>query len=281
MKTIVVTGGTGGIGMHTAIGLARTDAHVVVTGRNESRGADAARRIQEESGNEHVTFVKGDVSDNDGVDALIAALTERLDHIDVLINNAGNLSQERQENPDGVELDFAVNVIAPWRLTQGLLPLLEAASPSRVLVVTGGMPGGKFDGGDLQARDGFVALTAYDRSKRAAEAMSLALAERVAAKGVHLHVVYPGGAATDMTRAMSMKSLPWYMKPFWPVFQFMMRSATPEKASRSSVYAATTSDLDGEHGVFIDTNSKRATLHKTVHDPATQARVLKEMGVSV
>ncbi|MEM6927006.1 MAG: SDR family NAD(P)-dependent oxidoreductase [Myxococcota bacterium] len=279
MKTIVVTGGTGGIGLHTAIGVARSGARVVVTGRDATRGEEAVLRIRQESGSQHVELALGDLSDASGVEALAATLNERLDRIDVLVNNAGFLAQERTENADGVEIDFAVNVLAPWRLTHGVLPLLRAAAPSRVLLITGGNPSGKFDGSDLQARDGFVALTTYDRSKRAAEAMALVLAERVADKGVHVNVVYPGGAATAMTRAMTMKSLPWYMKPAWPLFQFFMSRATPEKASRSSVYAATTPDLEGVHGAYIDTNSKRAELHRTVHDPANQARVLAEMGV--
>ncbi|MEO0600063.1 MAG: SDR family NAD(P)-dependent oxidoreductase, partial [Myxococcota bacterium] len=199
MKTIVVTGGTGGIGLHTAIGVARAGERVVVTGRHAGRGEAAVQRIQRESGSEHVELALGDLSDTAGVEALAATLVDRLDRIDVLVNNAGFLAQERTENADGVEIDFAVNVLAPWRLTHGVLPLLEAAAPSRVLVITGGNPGGKLDDGDLQARDGFVPLSTYDRSKRAAEAMTLVLAERMADKNVHVNVVYPGGAATAMT----------------------------------------------------------------------------------
>ncbi|TNE91790.1 MAG: SDR family NAD(P)-dependent oxidoreductase [Deltaproteobacteria bacterium] len=277
-KTVVITGGTGGIGLHTAIGIARTGARVLVTGRRPDAGAEAVARIQAESGNEDVAFVQGDVSTKAGVAALSDALLAKTDRIDVLVNNAGLMAQERQVNEDGFELDFAVNVVAPYLLTLQLQPALAAAAPSRVLMVTGGKASGPFDPTDLQSEQGFVPLVSYTRTKRACEAMSLALAAELEPARIYLSIVYPGRASTAMTRAMTPRSLPWFLRPAWPVFRILIPTEdggkSAARASQSSVFAATSETVEGKAGVYIDTNQQVAKLHPTVHDPANQAKVL-------
>jgi NAD(P)-dependent dehydrogenase (short-subunit alcohol dehydrogenase family) len=277
-RTIVITGGTGGIGLHTAIGVAGSFDRVIVTGRNAERGAEAVARIQREGNNERVELVTGDLSTRAGVAALGEALLATTDRIDVLVNNAGMLAQERTVTEDGFELDFAVNVMAPLALIDHVKPALIAARPARVLHLTGGKAAGPFDPSDLQSENGFVPLVNYTMTKRAMEAASLARAEELVAEGIHLHLVYPGRASTAMTQAMTPSSLPWFMRPAWPVFRFLIpkedggRSAA--LAARSSIFAATTDTLDGRHGVYIDTHQLEATLHPTVHDRANQQRVL-------
>jgi NAD(P)-dependent dehydrogenase (short-subunit alcohol dehydrogenase family) len=277
-KTMVVTGGTGGIGLNTAIGLAKTQARVVVTGRDAERGEHAVARIRAESGNEAVSLVTGDLSTRAGVAALGDALLGVVDLIDVLVNNAGLMAQERRVNDDGVELNFAVNVVAPYALTQHLMPALKAAERARVLMVTGGKPSGPFEASDLQSEASFVPLVNYTMTKRAEEAMSLALASELASDGVFVTIVYPGRASTAMTRAMTPSSLPWFLRPAWPVFRFLIPKddggKSAAKAARSSVFAATTDRLRGESGTYIDMNQQVAKLHPTVHDPDNQAKVM-------
>ena len=278
MRTIVITGGTGGIGLYTAIGLAKTGARILVTGRDATRGQAAVARIQQESGHDAVELVTGDLSTKAGVAALADALLEATDRIDVLVNNAGMMAQERIVNDDGLELDFAVNVVAPYELTQRLRPALAAGSPSRVLVVTGGKASGPFDSSDLQSERSFVPLVNYTMTKRAAEAMSLAIADELAADGIFLTIVYPGRASTAMTQAMTPSSLPWFMRPAWPVFRILIPKSdggkSAEKAARSSVFAATTDTLEGKGGLYVDTNQQIADLHPTVHDATNQSRVM-------
>lgn len=277
-KTIVVTGGTGGIGLHTAIGLAKTGARVVVTGRDATRGAAAVARIRQASGNEAVELVTGDLSTRAGVQALGDALVAAADRIDVLVNNAGMLAQERKINDDGFELDFAVNVVAPYLLTHRLEPALVAGAPARVLNLTGGKASGPFDASDLQSERSFVPLVNYTMTKRAEEAMSLVLAKELEPKGIYVTIVYPGRASTAMTQAMTPSSLPWFMRPAWPIFRILIPKddggKSAELAARSSIFAATTESLEGQAGTYIDTNQKVGALHPTVHDAANQAVVM-------
>jgi len=135
MQTIIITGGTGGIGYQAALALARQGHRVVVTGRNAERGGEAVERLKKDSGNAAIELALGDLSTPAGTDALFEDLSGRFDRIDLLINNAGSMTQERTDTEDGYSLNFAVNVVAVRRLTLGLLPLLEAARPARVVNV--------------------------------------------------------------------------------------------------------------------------------------------------
>jgi len=277
-KTIVITGGTGGIGLQSALGLAKSGARVIITGRNATRGEEARANIADQSGNPRVELVVGDLSTRAGVDALAAALLEATDRIDVLVNNAGYLGSEMSRNEDGVEMHFAVNVVAPRRLTLALLPALRRAEGARVLNVTGGQKSGPVDVDNLQAEKGFKGLATYSHSKRAMEAMSLALAEELAAEGIYLNVIYPGVASTALTQKTTTKTLPGLWKLLYPVFKIMMREdggKSAKKAAASTIWASTTQDLDGISGAYFDTNTKERKFHPTIYDRAVQQRVVE------
>jgi NAD(P)-dependent dehydrogenase (short-subunit alcohol dehydrogenase family) len=276
-KSIVITGATSGIGHQTALALARLGARVVITGRDEARGQESIRFIQRESGNDDVHLVLGDLSHRAGLLALAEELKTRFPRIDVLINNAGAYASTRTTNADGVELGFAMNVVAPWALTHALLPCLEAARPARVVNVTGGDIGNALDPDDLQAEKGFRGLYSYSHAKRALDALSLSMARELAPRGVFLNVVYPGQALTTMTRSVAPSSLPWWMRWVWS--RLIVRRAddagkSARKASRSSVHAATAAELEGVSGAYLDTNSRPARVHATVKDLGNQARVI-------
>lgn len=277
-KTIVITGGTGGIGLQTAIGLAKEGHRIVVTGRDRERGEVGVERIKAIAGNDDVHLVLGDLAQGADVARLASELCEAFPKIDVLINNAGMIAPELTYTGEGFELNFAVNVVAPLALTQGLLPSLQAASPARVINVTGGRPGAPFDVDYLDGSRGFVALTLYDATKRAMEAAALVQAEDLRPKEIYLNFVFPGSATTSMTKAVKFGDVPWFMKPFWPLFKLFVQrdddGKSAEKASRSSVWAASAPETIREVGVYYDNKCKRAELHPTVHDAANQQRVL-------
>ena len=163
-RTVIITGGTGGIGYYSALGIARTGARVIITGRDKERGEAACLKIIAESSNQRVMLVLGDISSLAGVDALAAALLEKVNgRCDVLVNNAAYLGNEKKTSVDGLEMHFAINVVSPWRLTYALLPALRAAGGSaRVLNVSAGdnSPGtpAPLNVTNLQAELGFKGL---------------------------------------------------------------------------------------------------------------------------
>ena len=276
-RTIVITGGTGGIGYQSALGLAKTGARLLITGRDRERGEAALQRITDETGNDGVELVVGDVSSIEGIDALAQALLERVERIDVLVNNAGYLGRALEYSDDGVEMHFAVNVLAPWRLTWALLPARKAASDARVLNITGGNKPAAIDPDDLQAEKGFRGLMTYAHSKSTVEGMSMALAEQLEPEGVTVNVLFPGRASTSMSRSLSTSSLPGVMKLLYPFLRFTFRDdggKSAEKAARSTIWAATSPDLDGVTGRFFDSDSKEQKLHPTAYDSRVQASIL-------
>jgi NAD(P)-dependent dehydrogenase (short-subunit alcohol dehydrogenase family) len=275
--TVVITGGTGGIGYQSAVGIAETGARLLITGRNRERGDTARQRLIEETGNDRVQLVVGDVSSIAGVKALARDLLEETERIDVLVNNAGYLGNERRESDDGLEMHFAVNVLAPWQLTLALLPALKAADEARVVNVTGGDKPAPVDGDNLQAERGFKGLLTYQHSKAVTEAMTLALAERLGPEGVNVNVVFPGRASTAMTTSLSRQGLPGPMKLMMPFFRWFFREdggKSAAKAARSTIWAATSPDLDGVSGRYFDTNTNEQRLHPTAYQADVQARIL-------
>ena len=277
-RTIVITGGTGGIGLQSAIGLAKTGARILVTGRNQERGKSAAQRIQSETNNPNIVFVQGDVSSMASVDQLASALRNETKKIDVLINNAGYLGSEYQKNPDGLEMHFAINVLAPWRLTRELLPELQAAKDSRVLNVTGGDKPAPVDPDNLQAEKGFKGLMTYTHSKSILESMSMFLAKELEPAGITVNVVFPGRASTQMTRSLSPKSLPGAMKLMYPFFRLFFKEdgdKSAAKAARSTIWGATSTELAETTGSYFDTSSKEKKLHPSAYDSAVQTQIRK------
>jgi len=148
-KTMLITGGTGGIGKETARGLAKLDAHVILVGRDRARGEATVAEVKATSGNEHVDLLLADLSSQAAIRELAREVMARYPRLDVLINNIGGLYPQRWLTVDGIEATFAVNHLNPFLLTHLLLPVLEGGAPARVINVTGGMPTGAIDLGNL------------------------------------------------------------------------------------------------------------------------------------
>jgi len=276
-RIVVITGGTGGIGFQSALGIAKTGARVLVTGRNRERGEEAVQRLVDESGNDAIELVVGDLSSIAGVDTLADELLGRAERIDVLVNNAGYLGNALHTSADGLEMHFAVNVLAPRRLTRALLPALTAAGAARVLNVTGGDKPAAIDVDNLQAEKGFKGLMTYQHSKSALESMSMTLSEALEPEGVTVNVVFPGRASTAMTGSMSLGALPGVMKLMYPLFRLMFADdggKSAARAARSTIWGATTPELDGVTGRYFDTDMKEQKLHPTAYDPVVQSAII-------
>ncbi|MFO0554632.1 MAG: SDR family NAD(P)-dependent oxidoreductase [Polyangiaceae bacterium] len=275
-KTVVITGGTSGIGRHTAIGLAAAGMTVVVTGRSRERGEEGVRVLRQASGSDDVHLALGDLSSRASLEALASELSRRWPRIDVLVHNAGLLATERAVNEEGLELHFAVNVLAPYRLTRALEDALPRGG--RVVLVTGGLPLWGLDASDLFAEREFEGLRTYSRSKRAMEAMSLELARELEPRGVGVFVVFPGSAVTAMSAGITPGALPWFMRPAWPIFTRVMQrddgGESAARASRSSVWAASAPELEGKTALAFDQRHRPMKLHRSVRAPEGRARVL-------
>ena len=276
-RVVVITGATGGIGFQSALEIAKTDVRLLITGRNPERGNEAVQEIIRETGNKRVELVLGDLSSIAGIDAVSQDILSRVEHIDVLVNNAGYFGNEPRKNDDGIEMHFAVNVLAPWRLTRALSLALEAAGNARVLNITGGDKPRAIDINNLQAEKGFKGLITYRHSKNAMEAVSLVLAENLKAQNISVNVLFPGRAATAMTGGLSPSALPGVLKLFYPLFKVLFKDdggKSAAKAARSTIWAATTPELDGLTGRYFNGDMKEHKLDPTAYQAETQDAIL-------
>ena len=199
MKTILVTGGTDGIGRATARELAERGCAVVVHGRNERRAAAAARELADATGNRQVTAVAGDFASLAEVRAVAAQILDTCPRLDVLVNNAGIAVRRRGTSKDGYESTFAVNHLAPFLLTNLLLDRLRESAPARIVNVSSGVhTSGRIDFDDLQMERGFDGWQAYCNSKFANALFTCELARRLDPTEVTANFLHPGVIDTKL-----------------------------------------------------------------------------------
>jgi len=275
-KIVLITGGTGGIGKQVALTLAKMGAQVIVTGRNKVSGEAAVAEIKQASGNPNVELLLADLTKQSALRALVAEFKARQTRLDVLINNAGLAAEGRQVTEDGLESNFAVNVIAPFLLTKLLLDVLQAGPSARIINVTGGDVPRTLDLDNLQGERSFVGLTAYSQSKLAMMAVMYEFAQRLRGSTVTCNICYPGQASTNMTRSVTRDMLPRGMRFMFPLFKLLVRpdgGKSAAKASQSSVYLASSPAVEGATGRYYDRNCKEAALPPPVLDAAIRARL--------
>ena len=192
-KSVLVTGGTGGIGRATAIGLAALGARVGITGRDPARTEAAAASIRAAPGRPAVDAFAADMSVQAGVRRLAAQVLDTYPRLDVLVNNVGGFWAHRHVTADGLERTFALNHLAPFLLTSLLLDRLTASAPARIVTVSSGAHArGRIDFDDLQGERNYSGQRAYSQSKLASVMFTYELARRLEGTGVTATVLHPG-----------------------------------------------------------------------------------------
>jgi retinol dehydrogenase 12 len=234
-KSAVVTGATGGIGFQTARLLAGQGATVLITGRNPQRGADAVAEIREAARHDRVEFISVDHSTVPANEQLAAALAGRFDRLDVLVNNVGGIFARRQATTDGFEMSLALNFLAPFVLTEALLPLLtQGPGAARCVNVVSSSfqmtKGDPFD--DLQAERDYTGIFVHGRAKLFTLLWSMGLSHRVPVTQAVVTAVNPGMAWTSMTQSLSPEVVPAW-RHIMPIVRFFQRRADPVKAARN------------------------------------------------
>lgn len=197
-QVVLVTGAASGLGLAACEGFARLGAGVLALARNERRAADAVALITERAPGADVRPVACDISSL----VELRDFTERFAadeaRLDVLVNNAGVMPDERRLSPDGHELTFATHVLAPFALTAWLADLLQRSAPARVInVSSGGMYNQALPDGDFESEGSdYGPKTFYARTKREEVVITELWAERLQASGVVVHAMHPGWADT-------------------------------------------------------------------------------------
>jgi len=191
--TVVIAGATSGVGLAAAREVARFGGHVVLLARNDVKGRAVRAELERDFGASTALFL-ADFSRLADVRRVARELLDALERVDILINSAGVHSTRRIHTEEGFELTYCVNHLAPFLLTQRLIPRMRAAGAGRIVQVSSqGHRFGGLDLGDLAwRRRRYAGLRAYGASKTAQLLSVWELADRLEGSGVTINAMHPG-----------------------------------------------------------------------------------------
>jgi NAD(P)-dependent dehydrogenase (short-subunit alcohol dehydrogenase family) len=242
--TAVVTGATGGIGRWIALGMARAGHHVILVARDRARGMATQSWIDRHVPQASSELVIADLSllsETRNAGRIIAGRHAR---ISVLINNAGVFEARQRRTAEGHDRVLATNLLSPFVLTEGLLPLLIAGAPSRIVNVgssTSDHAG--IDPDNLVLGRRWAMQRAYAQSKLALMMTTFHLADRLKGTGVVANVVHPGLVATGLVRTGGLIGLVWRGLAF--------AALTEERGADTPLHAALAPEFGAVSGAYL------------------------------
>lgn len=246
-RTAVVTGGTSGIGLAVARGLAARGMRTVVVGRGSERVAQICREIATTVRSATVEPVAvTDLSLMSDVRALAEALVARYPQVHVLVNNAGAYYQRREVTNEGHERTFALNVLAPFLLTSLLADRLRESAPARVVNVSSmAHRGNTVDFSDLESADRYSGYRAYGRSKLELLLLTREFARRWAGSGVTVNAVHPGFVASHFGRNNGGATAVGFR-----ILEFLF-AISPRRGAKTPLFVATDPSVAGVSGEYF------------------------------
>lgn len=199
-KTAIISGSNTSIGKETALDLARRNARVILACRNPTKGEAAAKEIRQLTGNSEVEFKQIDLSSLASVRRFADRLLEEEKRVDILVNNAAMFTRTHQKTEDGYEMQFTVNYLGHFLLTNLLIDRLKQSPSARVVnIASFGYKycnGINFDDVNMN-KQGYSPARAYYQSKLAVVLFTRELAKRLEGTNVTSNCLHPGVFLND------------------------------------------------------------------------------------
>jgi NAD(P)-dependent dehydrogenase (short-subunit alcohol dehydrogenase family) len=244
-KTVVITGGTSGIGEVVAERLAQMGGRIVLVARDKSRADATLKRLRERAPNLAHCAYYADLTRLAEMKRVAAEIAAAEPRIDVLINNAGALFSKRQVTQDGLESTFALNHMAYFVVSEALRERLTACAPARIVnTASDAHHGGALDFNDLQLERSFSATKAYNRSKLCNILFTRELARRLRGTGVTANCLHPGFVATRLGDESG-----GLISHLVRVAKFF--AISPERGAQTVVYLASAPEVAGLTGQYF------------------------------
>ena len=244
-KTVVITGGTSGIGEIAAERLAQMGARIVLIARDKSRGEATLARLHERAPGLGHAVHYADLARIPEMKRVAAEIAHKEPRIHVLINNAGAMFGSRRLTEDGLEYTFALNHMAYFVVTEGLRERLLASAPARIVnTASAAHQGARLDFDDLQLAKSFGPMKAYGRSKLCNILFTRELARRLHGTGVTANCLHPGFVATRIgdESGGSISRFAWLAKLF---------AISPQKGAETIVYLASSAAVAETTGEYF------------------------------
>lgn len=261
-KIILVTGASSGIGKETALTLAKQGHTVIIHGRDAEKTKAVFMEIQKETNNKNLDMMIADLSLMSEVKDFAEKIKAKYDRLDVLINNAGGqFGNKRELTKEGHEKTMAINVFAPFLLTYLLIDVLKNSPSARVVTVSSASytVGGKAKLDDIELQDDYSMSKAYGLSKRYVIWVMRHFVTEVKKQGISnitFNSLEPGSADTDLGRVSTQDFLAKIVFSLWKPMMWSL-----QKAAATSIYLATSDELEGITGRFYG-NCKEKKIKK-------------------
>jgi NAD(P)-dependent dehydrogenase (short-subunit alcohol dehydrogenase family) len=244
-KTVVITGGTSGIGEVAAKALAQMGARIVLIARNKSRAEATLARLRRSDPSIAHSVYLADLTRLPEMKRVAAEIAKREPPIDVLINNAGALFATRRLTEDGLEYTFALNHMSYFVVTEGLRERLLASGAARIInTASAAHQGATLDFDDLQSAKGFRAMRVYGRSKLCNILFTRQLARSLQGSGVTANCLHPGFVATRFADESGglISRIVWLAKSF---------AISPAQGAQTIIYLASSPDVTNVSGKYF------------------------------
>lgn len=250
-RVVAITGATSGIGLAAARMFARAGATLVITGRRAEKNRAAVRELLASSGNQNVSQIAADMGELDEVQILAEELLAGFDRLDILIHNAGALTNPRRTTSAGTEATIASQVVGPFLLTHLLMDRLRKAGGARVLTMSsGGMYGAGLSVSNLEMPEAtYNGTKQYAKAKRAQVTLNEMWAQRH--PEVIFHALHPGWVETPGVE----DAIPGFAKLMGPILR------TPAQGADTLVWLACDPEAGRSNGKFWHDRRQRA-IHK-------------------
>ncbi len=261
-KVVLLTGANSGIGYETTKGLAALGAHVVMVCRNEEKCSEARRSIAMAVEGASLETMLCDLASQADIRRFAREFSEGHERLDVLLNNAGGIPNERQVTVDGIEWQLAVNHLAPFLLTHLLVDMLIESAPSQVVNLASGVHvRGRVNLDDLQAQRGYRPMRQYGNTKLMNILFTRSLARRLEGTGVRANCLSPGFVNTGLSRDYGR-----FMK--WIVARI---ARPPGTGGETPIWVVSSPDLEGVSGAYFRNKSRREPSKRARDDEMGEA----------
>lgn len=267
-RSALVTGASSGLGKAVARALAAGGDRVLLHARSAERGEAVRRELIASTGSPAIELLVADLAPQAEVRRLAAQVSERTERLDLLVNNAGTAFREPGLTVDGVERTLAVNHLAPFLLTNLLLPRLRAAAPARIVNV-GTRIDTAMDFADLNfARRRYRMMAAYAQSKLGNIHFTRALARRLAGSGVSVNCVFPGVFRSNLGGTDGAQGPA--LKLFARLFGWAL--TPPERAAERVLYLLNAPEVAEVSGAYFG-NRRPIPMPAQARDPEANERL--------
>lgn len=229
MKTILITGANSGIGKALAFQTAKHQHRLILIVRKESDAKQLSDEIKIETQNQNIEVLACDLSKQNDIEKCCSTIKLNYSSLDILINNAAVYTETRMVTADNIEMNLAVNVLAPFLLTNNLLSLLDNSDVYNISSI--GEKYGKADFDDIMSEKNYSGNSVYNKSKLLLTMLTYKFSELYAEKHISFNCIHPGATMTNLVNNNDVAKMPFFLRFIFNIVKRFRQK--PENAAQS------------------------------------------------